>query len=111
MPRRTPSHPSGTRCARGWHAEDIRAAIRKRYGSLRALSIQFGLNHTAVSSVLRRPEASLKVERLIAAAIGETPHALWPDRWDAAGKPLPRIGLGKSAPQSAPQHSQKREAA
>jgi len=97
--------------ASGWHPEDIRAAIRKRYGTLRALSLSFGMDPATVSVTLLRPNASSRVERLIAAAIGETPHALWPDRWSKAGEPLPRAALAKAAPRFPSISSQKRDAA
>jgi Ner family transcriptional regulator len=74
----------------GWHAEDIKAALRKRFGGLCALSESWGLHHTAISNTLRRPFNSMRVERRIAAALGRSPHELWPDRWRTDGSPLPR---------------------
>ena len=111
VPQRPAPTPLMAHPEAGWHPEDIRAAIRKRYGSLRALSLRFGMDRTAVSIVLLRPTASTRLERLIAAAIDQTPHALWPDRWSKGGEPLPRTGLPKAAPRWPRNSSQKRHAA
>lgn len=78
--------------APGWHAEDIKAELRKRYGSLLRLSRTWGLNRAAVSNALHDPAHSIPTEMRIALALGVRPQVLWPDRWDAEGKSLPRPG-------------------
>lgn len=76
----------------GWHLEDIKAALRKRHGSLRSLSLSWGYNRAAVSMVLMDPLYSAPLERRIARTLGVKPHVLWPDRWDANGVSRPRTG-------------------
>lgn len=74
----------------GWHAEDIKAALRKQFGGLKALSERWGLDPSAISNTLRRPFNSMRVERRISDALGVPLHELWPDRWEAGGAPLRR---------------------
>lgn len=74
----------------GWHTEDIKAALRKQFGSLSALSVAWGLHPSAVSGAINGRKRSVPVERRIAKALRRTPHTLWPDRWSPSGSPLPR---------------------
>lgn len=105
--------PAETRAEAGWHAEDIKAELRKRLGregDVTALSRAWGYDPSAISKVLARPGHSRKVEVLIAGALGLAPHAVWPDRWHADGTPkrivigvLPDDGRGRAArPRVAP---------
>jgi Ner family transcriptional regulator len=72
-----------------WHIEDIKAELRKRYGSLSALGHHWGLKSpTAISATLSAPGYSRHVERLIAAELQVDLHILWPDRWSPDGSPL-----------------------
>ena len=71
-----------------WHPEDVRAAIRKRFGTLRALCRHIGMNRTAISRSIRDSAASARVEQEIAEALGVRPHQIWPSRWDARGNRL-----------------------
>jgi Ner family transcriptional regulator len=73
-----------------WHAEDIKAALRIRFGGICELSESWGLDPSAISNTLRRPFYSMRVERRIADALAVPLHELWPDRWKAGGAPLPR---------------------
>jgi len=73
-----------------WHLEDIKAALRKKFGSLSDLSASWGLDRSAIASALRRPNNSKRVERLISDALQVPLHVLWPDRWLPDGNPLPR---------------------
>lgn len=77
-----------TRKIDGWHPEDIKAALRKRFGSACDLSERWGLDRSAISAALRRRDNSKRVERRIAEALGVPLHELWPDRWNADGTPL-----------------------
>jgi hypothetical protein len=61
----------------GWHVEDIKAAIRKRHGSARRLSIALGYGHRAVSCALTVRALLLRVG---------TPDC--PRPWDEASNPL-----------------------
>lgn len=77
----------------GWHPEDIKAALRKRFGPLGTLSRTWGLHRCAISNALGDPSYSVQTELRIALVLGVKPQVLWPDRWDAAtGKSLPRPG-------------------
>jgi Ner family transcriptional regulator len=71
----------------GWHREDIKAALRKRHGSIANLAACWGVDASTISTVLRRPGSS-RIEKLIADAIGQAPHKLWPHRWTPDGVPL-----------------------
>lgn len=96
----------------GWHPEDIKAELRKRFGSLRDLCRSWGLNDHAISNVLRDPSHSVPTEMRIALALGEKPQVLWPDRWDVAtGEQLPRPSKADRRPRPASAQRQKRRAA
>lgn len=111
-PRSRPDQASSLAChAPGWHPEDVKAALRKRFGSLHALTIEWGIDKSSISQVLRRPDKSARVERLIAAALGVAPYTIWPDRWTEQGERLPRAPLPIPAPGRASRSTQKREAA
>ena len=63
-----------------WHREDIKAALAKKGGSLRQLSLQNGYsNADTLKNALDRPW--LKGERLIAEAIGVPPEEIWASRY------------------------------
>ena len=85
-----------TQPASGMHAEDIKAAIRKRYGSLGALAARWEMHETIISRVLRDPLASIRTEQRIAEALNTTPRRLWPNRWSADGSPLPYSDRGQA---------------
>jgi Ner family transcriptional regulator len=74
----------------GWHHEDVKAEIRKRYGSLSAFSRENGLSRQSVSGALINPLASIRIEKLIASALEVQAHSIWPNRWQVDGKPVPR---------------------
>lgn len=63
-----------------WHRADIVAALHKKGWSLRKLSTEAGLSPGALNNALDRPWP--KAERIIAAAIGEQPEAIWPSRYE-----------------------------
>ncbi|WP_157669915.1 helix-turn-helix transcriptional regulator [Chitinibacter sp. GC72] len=62
-----------------WHRADILAALHKKGWSMRALSREAGLSETTLKTALDRPYP--KAERIIAAAIGLAPEAIWPQRY------------------------------
>lgn len=76
----------------GWHVEEIKAALRRRYGHMTHLSTSWGYGRAAISNVLRRPLYSIPLERRIAEALDQHPHTLWSDRWRPDGTSLPRSG-------------------
>ena len=71
-----------------WHPEQIKAAVRMRGPSLDALSRNHGYERSACRYALRRPWPA--VEKIIADALGLSPQAIWPSRYDAKGLPLTR---------------------
>lgn len=64
----------------GPHREDIKAMIRKRGLALTELAIQLGYRRTSVHVALTKPWPKLQAK--IAAFLGTTTHALWP-QWYA----------------------------
>jgi Ner family transcriptional regulator len=95
----------------GIHREDLKAMLRKRFGSLDALSRSWGLYRTTIASVLGNPYYSVPLERRIAEALNLHPHEIWPDRFSADGEALPRRRFVRSTPRTSPETSQKRRAA
>ncbi len=73
-----------------WHAENIKAELRKKHGSITAVAKAWGVNQPAVSAVFNDPGRSMRIERLIGATLGVELHLLWPDRWHSDGTPKPR---------------------
>jgi len=70
------------------HAEDIRAAIRKKYGTMAALSRELGKHPNTVATVISQPGHSMIVERKICEALGFEPHVVFPDRYQYDGAPV-----------------------
>ncbi|HEY2619554.1 MAG TPA: helix-turn-helix domain-containing protein [Acetobacteraceae bacterium] len=68
-----------------WHPADVLAALKKRGHSLAGLSVANGYHPTAAGKALKQPWPAL--ERLLAEAIGVTPQAIWPSRYDREGSP------------------------
>ncbi len=60
------------RKARGWHPEEIKAAIRMKGSSMAELSRQHGYGISAVRQVLRRPWPA--IEWLVADHLGVEPQ-------------------------------------
>jgi Ner family transcriptional regulator len=79
---------------RGWHPEDVKAAIRKRGVGLYELSRRHGYVGAAIGIALRRPWPRL--ERIIADFIGVPPQEIWPDRYDAQGRSIVRSRPGRT---------------
>jgi Ner family transcriptional regulator len=71
-----------------WHPADILAALKKRGHSLAGLSVANGYHPTAAGKALKQPWPAM--ELLLANALGLTPQAIWPSRYDQEGRPLPR---------------------
>lgn len=72
------------------HHEDIKAELRKRYGSVNAFEELAGLGHGLVSAVLRGRSSS-RAEAAIAAALNMPIQHLFPRRYsfnEANLKPL-----------------------
>jgi Ner family transcriptional regulator len=69
---------------KGWHKEDIKAAIRKRGKTMNDLARDCGLPNSTVRNALARPVMS--GEQAIARFLDIPPHELWPDRWTPEGR-------------------------
>ncbi|MDX2094330.1 MAG: helix-turn-helix domain-containing protein [Alphaproteobacteria bacterium] len=76
---------------KNWHAEDIKAAVRKRGKTLIDIGLEAGLHRTAGSHALRAPFPSAQIA--IANFLGLSVHDIWPLWYDQSGQ---RIGLLKS---------------
>jgi Ner family transcriptional regulator len=69
---------------RGWHKEDIKAAIRKTGTTLEGLSIANGLQPKACAQALHRP--AIVAELVIADYLGFSPRQIWPQRFEPDGR-------------------------
>lgn len=76
----------------------IRYQLARRGLTLAALSRKQGLHRNVAQAALARPYP--RMERVIARVIGMQPHEIWPERYDAAGKPNRRPG--RPSKQTAP---------
>ncbi len=72
----------------GMHVEDIKASLRKKWGSLAALSRHLGRNPNAVTQTLATPGYSVPIEIAIANELERNPHEVWPDRFHLDGSPV-----------------------
>ena len=95
----------------GWHPEDIKAALRKQFGPITAISAGWGLSRAAITNTLGRPDYSTATERRIAEALQVPLHVLWPRRWNPDGTPLPRNLERKLIPATRNSERQNRDAA
>lgn len=77
-----------------WHREEVKAAIRKRGSTLKALSMNNGYGEDACRRATKHPWPA--VERIIASFLGVEPQSIWPSRYDADGRPRSRIHESQS---------------
>lgn len=70
--------------ATAWDRHAILAEIKRRYGSLRGLADATQLTASELSASLSAPYP--KADRVIAAALGQTVAALWPNRYWPNGR-------------------------
>jgi Ner family transcriptional regulator len=94
----------------GWHTEDIKAALRKKHGTLQALAKAWGLHPHSISIALAHGSYWPALEKRIADELGVAPHALWPDRWHENGTHRTETERNIT-PISAPAHRPKTRAA
>lgn len=69
-----------------WHAEDIKAAIRKRGVTMTDLALSRAMPEASVRNAIARPFA--KGELVIAEFLQIPLHEIWPNRWTKEGKRL-----------------------
>lgn len=72
----------------GMHVEDIKAELRKKWGTLAALSRHLGKNANAVTQTLATPGYSVPTELAIAQELNRKPFEVWPDRFEHDGTPV-----------------------
>ncbi|WP_218080919.1 helix-turn-helix domain-containing protein [Anthocerotibacter panamensis] len=69
------------------HREDVKAAIRKAYGTIEKFAAAQGLRDSSVYHALRPPNKlepkSEPTDRVIATFLGEPLHVVFPDRYKA----------------------------
>lgn len=73
----------------GWHPAEVKAAVQMRGETLSGLARRHGLCESYLRVTLLRP--SHRGEQIIAAFLRTTPQAIWPERYDAKGKPAYRV--------------------
>ncbi len=78
---------------RGWHPEDLKAAIRKTGITLSKLSLDKGFSESTVRQAILFTFCPAG-ERVIAEHLQIHPHELWPDRYDEDGTRI--IGNARS---------------
>jgi len=93
-----------TRISGEWHAENIKAELRKRFGTLRNFAEKINVSPQSISGAISTPNGSSLIELIIARELGVSAHALWPDRWTADHKKIDRSQFRRS-------HAAGREAA
>jgi Ner family transcriptional regulator len=70
------------------HPEQIKALVRMTGVSLEQVSLAHNYSKGFLSAALKRP--LYPAEQIIAKLVGIKAQHLWPDRYDASGKPLHR---------------------
>jgi len=68
---------------KGWHPEDVKAAVRKSGQTLTSLSLSHGFSDAYLRNALRRP--LYEGEQIIARFLGVDPYLIWPDRYHEDG--------------------------
>lgn len=79
---------------KAWHAEDIKAAVRKKGSTLRAISTGANLCLDAGTIALKKPFPS--ANRAIAKFLGLRLHDLWPQWYDKKGQRIDARSVGKA---------------
>ena len=93
MPLKSPApKPHQPKALSGWHAEDVKAAIRKKGTTLSALSKkhQYSDSYLRGTLIRQRPHG----EEIIARFLGVSPAEIWPERYRPDG--THRQGRGKT---------------
>ena len=80
---------------RGWHREDIKAAVAKAGETFLTLAEKHGLGATTVRQALDRPY--LNSEQIIADAIGVAPAEIWPERYERRAEKARRESMRRAA--------------
>jgi Ner family transcriptional regulator len=83
---RAPQQGTSAQSPRAPHPEQIKGLIRMRGVTMTGLCRSWGYSESCIRQTLKRP--SPRIEQLIAEFLGVKPQFLWPDRYDAKGKPV-----------------------
>lgn len=95
----------------GMDREDIKAELRKTYGSLAAISVELGLHKSAVSATISKRGYSVTNEVRIATLLGKRPYEVWGDeRFNPDDTPI-SINERKRQFKPVPAHLRKQVAA
>jgi len=78
-----------THIGQDWHKEDIKAAIRKQYGSIKDLAEQKSMHVVQMRRALYMSQP--KAEGVIAQALGVSPVDIWPSRYTEERLNNPRL--------------------
>ncbi|NJL99252.1 MAG: transcriptional regulator [Synechococcaceae cyanobacterium SM2_3_2] len=70
-----------TSCEEVMHKEDIRAGIRKSFGTLEKAAAEYGVCRQFVTSVMKGEKRSARVERAIAETLGKSVEEVFPERY------------------------------
>jgi len=92
---------------RNAHPEDIKAAVRKKAGTMIELANRHGVSHSLIHAAIIRPQPS--GNRIIADFLGKSVHELWPEWFDEDGNR--RLSTPKPSRRRTTSQCQKREAA
>lgn len=78
---------------KGWHPENIKAELRKKFGSMARFAAANSISLQSVSGALASPIGSSRVEQMIADGLQVQAHELWPDRWTSEGQKIDRSAV------------------
>lgn len=82
-----------------WHREDIKAEVRKRSSTLRAVSMAAGYSANTCTVALIKPMPG--PQKAISDFIGEPLHVLWPKWYNANGERIASQSTRKASPKPA----------
>lgn len=88
-----------------WHREDIKAAIRKKGSTLRAISLDAGLCRDAATVALKKPFPS--AQRAVSDFLGVPLNTLWPQWYDIEGQRIETKSISKASSKTEPCHRKK----
>ena len=88
-----------------WHREDIKAAVRKKGSTLRAVSLNAGLCRDAATVALVKPFPS--GQRAIADFLGLPLNTLWPKWYDNDGQRIETQSISKASGKTLSCHRKK----
>ncbi|MCP1726254.1 Ner family transcriptional regulator [Natronospira proteinivora] len=87
--------PKHIRADSALRREWIKQQLRRRGSSLAQVAREHGVSRDAPILALRKPYP--RMERAIAEALDLAPEAIWPERYDANGRPNRPIGRPKKS--------------